>query len=164
MTKEIQLTKGKIALVDDEDFEYLNQWGWCYSAVGYAIRNDYSGRVHKMVYMHRQVMKDPYNLLKTQIDHIDRNMLNNQKSNLRFCSPSQNGSNKTQQRNNTSGYKGVSYDKSRDSWDARIQVNGKPIRLGRFATAKLAAIAYDKEAIKHLGDLAYLNFPRENYE
>lgn len=88
--KEIQLTQGKVALVDDEDYDFLMQWKWhahkdYYSEdVYYAGRRDYScGGNGKSVQMHRVIMKTPINLC---VDHIDHNTLNNQKNNLRNCS------------------------------------------------------------------------------
>jgi hypothetical protein len=93
-----------------------------------------------------------------QIDHIDGDGLNNQKSNLRIGTHQQNIMNRTKQRNNTSGYKGVSFDKSTNKFVAQIGYNKKGIHIGSFKTAILAARAYDVEAIKYHGEFANLNF------
>ncbi len=105
--KEIQLTKGKVTLVDDEDYEYLMKNSWCYQNPGYAAR-----RKNKSIeLMHRVIMKAKKG---EQVDHIDMNRLNNQKENLRIVNNSQNGMNKLVQNNSTSGYKGVSWRKERN--------------------------------------------------
>ena len=91
--KEIPLSQGKVALVDDEDYKYLNQWKWYAAKQGndfYAFRNDYTVSPPKTVRMHREVLvEDP-----RDIDHIDGNGLNNQKVNLRYCTHSQNHQNR----------------------------------------------------------------------
>ncbi len=87
--KKIKLTKSKFALVDDEDFDYLNQWKWHYTGTGYAGRKIYpNGRYdQKMLYLHRVIMQTPVGL---DVDHIDHDRLNNQKSNLRNCTRTDN--------------------------------------------------------------------------
>lgn len=83
--KEIKLTKNKVAIVDDEDYNYLNQWKWYaskYKNIWYAQRSDYSSGKKKTIKMHRVIMKSPVNMV---IDHEDRNGLNNQKNNLSVC-------------------------------------------------------------------------------
>ena len=122
--KEVVLTRGKFAVVDDEDFEYINKFSWHYSH-GYAMTDS----VRSRIYMHRLINKTPEGLLT---DHIDRNSLNNQKSNLRTVDKKMNSINRGLQRNNTSGYKGVTLDKTNNRWEARIKVNQKTIHLGRF--------------------------------
>jgi len=93
--KEIQLSKtGKkrrkyVALVDDEDYDYLNQWNWSYSK-GYACRSIVLKKKREIVRMHRLIMKAPDNL---EIDHIDHNGLNNQKLNLRIVTRKENANN-----------------------------------------------------------------------
>ena len=104
----------------------------------------------KMINVHR-IMFQMYNEIAylpphVLVDHIDRNRLNNSKENLRQCNKKQNQRNRTKQLNNTSGFKGVSYDKKRNKWQAGIGVNGKRIGLGRFDTPELAYEAYCKSA------------------
>lgn len=95
-------------------------------------------------------------------DHINRNKLDNRICNLREATPSQNNYNQTKQKNNQSGYKGVSYDKYRKGprkWRAQGKLNGKNKKIGRFTTALEAAHAYDAFAKQHHGEFACLNFP-----
>lgn len=161
--KKIELTKGYFTLVDDEDFEYLNQFNWKYS-YGYAVRNVFVKTVikdgrpvtkTKTIRMHRVIMNDPKGLC---VDHIDRNKLNNQKSNLRICTSAQNAINTSMYKTNTSGFRGVNYDKLSCRWTAKIQLNNKRRYIGRFNTKEEAAIAYDKEALKLFGNYAVSNF------
>ena len=100
--KKIKLTQGKVALVDDGDFEWLSQWKWTYKNGGYAYRS-IGSKGH--IFLHRAIMKSPKNL---EIDHINGNGLDNRRSNLRFATHKQNIRNQQKQKNRTSKYKGVS--------------------------------------------------------
>ena len=91
------------------------------------------------------------------IDHIDRNGLNNQRNNLRDSTRSQNNANRGLNKNNTSGYKGVCWNKQKQKWHARIRVNYKYVQLGLFDNIKDAARAYNKAALKYFGEFAWLN-------
>lgn len=162
--KRIPLTQRKFALVDDEDFEWLNRWKWFAREtreLWYAGRFEFENKKRKQIHMHRLIMKTPSYL---DVDHIDRNGLNNQKYNLRNCTRSQNQKNRKKQDNNTSGFMGVSWDKSRNKYKAKIKLNGKTINLGRFQQALDAAKVYDQAAIKYHKEFATLNFPRDNYK
>lgn len=156
--KEIQLTQGKVALVDDEDFEYLNQFKWCAQQEGhtfYAARQ--SPRINKKsktIRMHRAIMNPPNNM---HIDHKDHNGLNNCRSNLRICYQRENQINVNRRSDNTSGYKGVCWHNGAQKWASRIKVNGKDIHLGVFTDIKDAALAYNKAAVKFFGEFALLN-------
>jgi hypothetical protein len=153
MTKIITLTQGREAIVDDEDYEYLNQWKWFYARCGYA-----TGHVNchsKTVYMHRVIMETPTGM---ETDHVNGDKLDNRKNNLRMCTSQQNKANKTKENNNTSGYKGVTWDKSRKTWNAKIMINYKCINLGRFVNIVDAARAYDEAATKLFGNFAKTNF------
>lgn len=149
MTKEIQLTQGKATLVDDEDFEYLSQWKWSVAA-GYARRK----KNNKCILLHRFIMNAPDNM---QVDHVNMNILDNRKSNLRICTKSQNTANRNKPATNTSGYKGV-YKINENTWTASIKVNNITKHLGRFDNAIDAARAYDKEAKKIYGIFSRPNF------
>lgn len=96
-----------------------------------------------------------------QVDHIDRDKSNNRWSNLRIATNSQNHINKEKQKNNTSGFKGVGFQKNRKHlktpWRVRIKVNKKEIYLGHFSTPEKAALAYNEAAIKYFGEYARLN-------
>lgn len=142
--KSIPLTQGLFAIVDDCDYEELikHKWRVCVDGhMKYAIahyKNSFG--IDTTIRMHREILK-----LKDSdinVDHIDRNGLNNVKSNLRTCNKSENGCNRPKQKNNTSGYKGVSYDKSKGKYVSRIQKNGIEIYLGLYDTAKDAHRAY----------------------
>jgi len=162
--KEIKLSKtgknkGKfVALVDDEDFEYLNQFKWCVSQNvihHYAIRVIYNP-CKKILWMHRVIMNTPDGM---ETDHKDRNGLNNQKSNLRVCTRLQNVRNSIGHSN--SGYKGVCQ-QGKNQIVAHINIRTKTskrkIYLGSFKTIIDAACAYDEATKKYFGEYGYLNF------
>lgn len=154
--KQIPLTQGKFALVDDEDFEWLNQWKWHYDVKGYAARHlSRKTSNHELVYMHRQIMNFPKNKM---VDHKDRNGLNNRRENLRSCTKSQNAMNSKKEINNRSGYRGVVVD-SYNTIRAFIMVNKRHIPLGKFSSLIDAARARDIAAKKYHGEFASLNFP-----
>jgi hypothetical protein len=158
MTKEIPLTRGKIALVDDEDFEELNKYLW--SAIRkrkifYAIRTVLKADGgHMNIEMHQQILEVSDGL---KVDHINGNGLDNRRCNLRPCTNSQNLCNRGRTRNNTSGYKGVSWDKRAHKWEASIGVDGKHKHLGRFDSREDAARAYNEAAKRLHGNFARLN-------
>ncbi len=157
--KEIKLTKGKIALVDDEDYEYINQWRWKLSTSGYAIRtvcvkNDLGINRFTSLIMHRVIMDAKKGEV---IDHIDCDRLNNTKNNLRFCSVGENCMNRLKGKKNTSGYKGVSWHKRDKRWIASIKINGVAVHLGSYNNVIEAVNAYDKSAKKYFGEFAKTN-------
>jgi hypothetical protein len=94
-----------------------------------------------------------------EIDHIDRDRMNNRWDNLREATGTQNQANRGMQSNNTSGYRGVSWDKSRQKWAVRTQYKGSVKTLGRHDTPEEAARAYDAFLLATKGDYANLNFP-----
>lgn len=148
--KKIKLTQGKFAIVDDSDFEVLNQHGWNASKTG---RYFYATRDGGKVYMHRQIMDTPPG---ADTDHINGDGLDNRRSNLRVCSRSENLRNTGIGKNNNSGYKGVSWAKDKRKWLAQIMVNGKYIRLGYFLSPADASEAYI-DAAKDLHGEFYKN-------
>src|SRR3990167_5692086 len=133
--KEIPLTKGKIALVDDEDFEWLSVYSWQFHNKGYANRIEgwKKGNRHHIL-MHRQIMQPPNGLV---VDHINGNRLDNRRSNLRICEYWQNGKNRIDAKPHQSKYRGVYLINGR--WQAILQVN-----LGLYRTEEEAAIAHQK--------------------
>ena len=155
--RRIPLTQGKFALVDDGDYDWLNQWMWYYSKNGYAARKN-----GKIVYMHNAIMNTPPGF---HTDHKETGKqdygLDNRRSNLRICTVSQNLANRGPQKNNTSGYKGVEWYKSRSNWRAKIKSAGKFVHIGYFKTAEEAAKAYDVVAKRLFGEFAFLNFPED---
>ncbi len=160
--KEIQLTQGKYAMVDDEDYEKLRQykWGAIQKAGGlwYARRYVYCGvKKYKQIYMHREITSIAEGIL---IDHKDRNGLNNQKDNLRLCTVKQNCWNSRSRENSFSKYKGVSFrleEWLKKRWRAAIEIDGKSKYLGDYLTEEEAAIAYDYAAIRHQREFVRLN-------
>ena len=166
--KKILLTQGKCAIVDDADYEWLNQWKWCIQpnhGTIYVIRNERRKGRRVTVRMHREILGIEHGD-KAQVDHIDGNGINNQRHNLRKCSHQQNSFNKKKRKKTTSQYHGVHQfrntvnRKTYKYWRAAIRVNGKPIFLGQFPTELLAAKAYDKAAEKYFGEFANLNIYR----
>lgn len=136
-------------LLDDEDFDRVKQYKWFF--------HDDRGYIHgqiakgKNVYLHRFIMNPPKNM---QIDHIDHNPLNNQKSNLRICTRSQNGAWARFNKNSTN-YRGVT--KTPKGWRAEICKNKKKLHIGSFITPEEAALAYNKKALEFFGQFAKLN-------
>ncbi len=155
--KKIPLTRGMEALVDDEDFDRLNQFKWyAMNAKGrqYAARHTRGVFPRGTVLMHREIAGTPDG---SETDHINGNGLYNLKSNLRSCSRTENNRNKGCSKRSKSGIKGVHFKKNARTWIAQISVNSKRIHLGCFKCPLLAAIAYDEAALKYHRSFAYLN-------
>ena len=153
--KEIKLNKGFTTQVDNEDYEYLNQFKWYArkdKTTFYVERNKTKKDPNRELKMSRLIMK-PFKSL--EIDHIDRNGMNNQKNNLRVCNRTQNMRNRKSW--SSSGYLGVHINKEKYIL-AHIRIDGKCIHLGTFKTKIEAAKAYDIAAIKYFGEFANLNF------
>lgn len=147
MSKQIPLTQGQFATVDDGDFDYLNQWKWFAKKdkhTFYACRG-------KTIYMHREITRCPDNLF---VDHKDNNGLNNQKENLRTCTITEN--NRNRKMNNKTGYRGVQ--KNYTGWVAQILIDKKVVHLGTFNSPEEAARSYDDAAKTYHGEYAVLNF------
>lgn len=166
--KEIPLSRHKVALVDDEDFEKLNEHKWLVvnsRGYCYAIRHSTTKRKDRTsIQMSRVIMKTPKEL---QVDHINHNTLDNQKANLRNCSAKENSRNRIMKNPSLSGFKGVDYRtikrglKTYKYIVARIGYNGKIINLGYFSNLESAARSYDAKAKELFGNFANLNFPME---
>jgi hypothetical protein len=161
--KEILLTKGKIALVDDDDYEELSKYKWsafCRLGLWYAIRKTW--RSEKPRLMHRYIL-GLVNGDGKIVDHVDRNPLNNTKSNLRLATYQQNTVNCKLSKTNTSGFRGICKDtrSKKERWRAGIQCNGKTLNLGMYPTKEQAAQAYDYKAKQLFGDFINLNFPND---
>jgi hypothetical protein len=162
--KEIPLTQGKVALVDDEDYEALSQYSWhaSYDRTRKMDHQHLAQRSSKIagkwrsVLMHREILQA---LPGVQVDHIDGNPLNNQRANLRLCSARENSHNRRLSARNTSGFKGVTYCKRTKAWLTSICADGRKKHLGYFEDKIEAAKAYDRAASELHGEFAYLNFP-----
>jgi hypothetical protein len=154
--KEIELSNGLIALVDDSDFEWLSQWRW-HPAKGKATMYAAHGTpltrgVCCGTRMHRLIMEAPSDV---HVDHINNNGLDNRRSNLRFATPAQNAHNRSVILS-SSGFKGVSSNGRR--WRAQICAADKRMHLGTYDTPELAARAYDAKARELFGEFAFTNF------
>lgn len=155
--KEIKLTQGKVASVDDEDFDWLNQWKWCASKKeGHwrAMRRDYSCQPSRTIYMHRLILDPPSHM---GIDHHNGDSLDNRRSNLRACTHSQNAMNSRKRRNCTSRYKGVYWHCRSRKWIASIKIHDRQQHLGCFDNELNAAAAYNQKACEYFGRFARLN-------
>ena len=153
--KEIPLTRGKVALVDDEDYERVSKFKWHCTSEGYAATTLPRLNGHrKTVWMHRYIMNAPDGI---EVDHVRSGGLDNRRENLRLASHTQNTMNRPSDRGSLSRYKGVSFFKDGKKWHAEIQAHGKRIYLGRFISEIDAAIAYNEAAKKHHGEFAVLN-------
>lgn len=147
--KEIQLTRGRVTLVDDVDYEKVAQFKWCYMTAGYAARSVARGEKRWLVYLHRFILDAPEGVY---VDHIDGDKLNNRRSNIRLCTQSENKMNSGKYANNTSGHAGVAFDKSTGSWKAYINVDKKLKHLGRFPTKEEAVKCRKAAEEKFFGD------------
>lgn len=156
MAKEIPLTKGHFAIVDDDDYEDLARWKWSYSD-GYPVRKVQTATGAKTYCMHRQIMQPPDGYV---VDHINGYRLDNRRANLRICTWAQNTINRPPNfQKQSSPYKGVYFHKKRvaNPWMARIRHNDTIHHLGVFPTAEDAAKAYNDAALKLHGEFAWLN-------
>lgn len=160
MAKEIPLTKGQIAIVDDEDYEKLIEHKWCAQRARtkgtlyyYAVRM--ARDEHKCRYtefMHHVIMG------RVKVDHKNHNGLDNRRENLRIANQAQNNANRRKDSGDCSSkYKGVTRENNR--WRARIKADEKRIHLGLFHSEEEAARAYDQAAKELFGEFALLNFP-----
>jgi hypothetical protein len=153
----IPLTQGRFAIVDADDYDWLNNYKWYAHLDGnkyYAYRH--IRRTKRRIAMHRQIMNAPKHLL---VDHINGNSQNNRKSNLRVCTKAENVYNRRPSRKCRSGYKGVYWNKHHKKWHVRTTKSGRTFYLGSFNDKIEAAIAYDRKAKELFGEFAYLNFP-----
>lgn len=152
--KEIELTQGHVAIVDDEDFDRINAFNWRVLPSGdnlYGSRTVQKDNKSVNIMMHRIILGVTDS--EVQVDHKNGNGLDNRKENLRPSTRNQNMRNQTRKRsNNTSGYRGVSFEKSSGKWMAYIYVEGKQKKLGRYLDLKDAAAAFDSAAKELFGE------------
>lgn len=159
--REIKLTQGKVAIVDDEDFDRLNKFKW-YTIkrqnIYYAERAIWVAGKSKKHIMHQMIL-EPRPGYET--DHIDGNGLNNQKENLRYATHQQNISNQRKHSRTSSRFKGVCWHKKAKKWMAHITKDGIFLYLGLFMGEIDAALVYDKAAKIYFGEFARTNFLTE---
>jgi len=149
-TITILLTKGEHTIIDKE-YSYLSKHKWHLNNGGYAARSVCVGGIKKRILLHRLINNTPEGM---DTDHINRIKLDNRKANLRTCTRSQNKLNQNPQKNNTSGYTGVFYDKGKKPqygrWRAQIKINQKFICLGSYQEKEDAINAYRKALVKYI--------------
>ena len=153
--KLIALTKGQVALVDAIRYDWAMQWNWYaeYSRSAkayYAVRRGREGEP-KTVYLHRQIMGEPAG----EVDHKNRTPLDCRTANLRACSHAQNHANRGLASNNTTGYRGVAWMRTRNKWRARLKVNQTELHLGCFDNKDDAIRARLTAERQHFGEFAY---------
>jgi hypothetical protein len=159
--KKIELTKGQYTMVDDEDYDYLNQWKWNAHRrdekyTYYAVRTCYDNG-KKTIRMHRLIVEMYDRRDFKEVDHKDRNGLNNQKENLRVCTRGENQHNTRNWGKYPKGVdKNITRHKLKDGkvkeyvkYRSRINVKGKSISLGTFKEVKDAVNAYNEAAKKY---------------
>lgn len=152
--KTVSVTNNAPAIVDDEDFVFISSFKWHKGGGGYPTRHiKRDGVIPCREDMHRTIMNLPYGD-KRHVDHINGNKFDNRRCNLRVCEPVENWWNQKRRSDNTSGYKGVSWSKSRKKWNARIKRRGVRFDLGYFDSAEEAHAAYCVAAKSIHGEFA----------
>lgn len=161
--RTIPLTKGYVAIVDDDDYDAVAQFKWTAVVTGQTIKRVYAYRREgwdnanrkwrSSIYLHRAILNVPKG---TDVDHINSNTLDNRRSNLREASRSQNLANNRRPIGVT-GYRGVTPTKSGERAPYKVQCRGRYV--GAFYDLVEAAKAYDKAAVEEFGEFAKLNFP-----
>ncbi len=154
--KQIDISTPKypktFTLVDDADFEWLNQWKWCIvtgrTGIKYVTRTKQKNNKKTWFYMHRLIMNAPKGM---ETDHINHDGLDNRRCNLRICTKSQNLWN-SRPSGKASKHKGVAWHTPGNKWVAHIAVDGKKYYLGLYNTELGAAEAYKRAAEKHHGE------------
>lgn len=170
--RTIALTRGYVTVVDDTDYAFLSQWRWRALVQGQApnlrvyavsavVRDDGTRneiRLHRVLWQHANGAIPR----GAEIDHREPGQfggLDNRRSNLRLTTKALNQANSRKGRNNTSGFKGVWWQKQARLWRADLIVNGRKRHLGYFQNKEDAARAYDRAAVEAFGEHARVNFP-----
>lgn len=148
----VPLTKGDVALIDEQDVDLVSQYNW-YSQTGNNTKYAANKSKASSILLHRLILGDC-----DTADHINGDGLDNRRTNLRSCSTAENNKNTRKRTSCRSKYKGVVFDDSAiNKWKARIYNDGRQIVLGRFSTEEEAAFAYNEAATLHHGKFANLN-------
>jgi hypothetical protein len=151
--KQIELTKGKYALVDEKYYDKLNEFSWYPHTAGYAATKIST----KTILIHRLIAEWEWGPSAKWVDHRNGDVLNNCVANLRYASQSDNMMNRGPNCNNTSGYKGVTWCKDRCKWRAQLEYKGKSYYLGYFNSKLDAAKAHNNKVLELAGEFAWLN-------
>lgn len=157
--REIPLTRGKVAIIDDEDLPLVVGKKWCARCGGrYAGRREGGARNAREIRMHRLILGAGPGV---EIDHVNGNGLDNRRCNLRIADRRDNMRNQRMHVDNCSGFKGVSFMGGKHHrhkpWQARIKAKGRDEFLGSFSKPKDAALAYDQAAKELFGRFARTN-------
>jgi len=161
MAKEVPLSQGQVALVDDDDYKWLNKHKW-HALWAPSIRGFYARRAqwdkkrkqYHFISMARVIMRAR---LGQQVDHISGGTLDNRKANLRLCTAAENSYNQKPVLGGSSRYKGVTWNIQHRKWHVRIGYEGRRVHLGYFVDEDDAASAYNRAAVKYFGEFARLN-------
>lgn len=170
-TRRCKHTGKYVALIDPCDEAWARGFNWTadlsrHGQRVYAVRRAVcADGIKRKVYMHREVWERAHGQIPAglQVDHRehgDVSGLDNRRANLRLASVTQNGANQRIRKDNTSGYKGVSWSKSLQRWEAYVDCEGRRRRLGFHRSAEDAARSYDLAAIEVFGQFARTNFPQ----
>lgn len=156
-----KIVKGETVYIDKEDESLLHKYNWYIHKIGSYRRLVYDLK-GKRLYFHRVLLEITDS--NTIVDHINGNPLDNRRNNLRISNKSTNGMNRSKNKNNTTGYKGVVWYPKNKTFSAELMVNKIRYRKGGFKTAKEAAIKYNELAKEHHGEFAKLNEIEDNNE
>ena len=152
--KFIPVIGAALTSIDDDDFDRVAEYKW---RIGPAQTYPQAHKAGKSMFLHRFILGEiPKGYV---VDHIDRDPFNNVKANLRICTQRQNTMNQRGSRSGSSCFKGVQWRGDVGKWYARITINRKEIFIGAFCDEVAAARAYDKAALAHFGEFAFLNNP-----
>jgi hypothetical protein len=157
--REIELTQGKAAIVDDGDYAALSRSKWQAkrgkAGAWYARRTVGKWPFQRVMWMHRAIMEmHGVDIAGLEVDHRNGDGLDNRFENLRVATHAQNVQNQRVRADNTSGLKGVSWDSRHDRWAAGIEVGGVHRHLGYFVNKAEAGAAYRRAARELHGDFA----------
>lgn len=155
-SKLLPVGKNIFTKVDEEDFKILSLWKWRLTQKGYVGRcQNVRGLGRQWLSLANYLMSCPVGKI---VDHINHDILDNRRENLRICYSKENSRNRKLNKNSSTGFKGVVFRKDLGVFRARVSINGKRVTLGHFNSAEEAAKAYDKAAIEIHGKFACLNF------
>lgn len=156
MPRQIPLTRGYTALVDDSDYALLSQRKWLYVGSGYAGRFVTCDGHKTLLYLHRHLLNAQPD---QRVDHINGDRLDCRRENLRLVTRNQNQQNRKCSRHSTSGRKGVCWHQRQGKWHVRISVNGVRIHLAYHPDLETAALLYDAAARHFFKEYARPNYP-----